>query len=156
MMRFFNTHRRLGGGRYIFIPVAVIAFASIVTATIVIARSSRRASLPAGSRQTHAVATQSNNHPGSIEAELITVRPWGFEPKEITRPPGPFFLAIDNHSQLDEIDISLDPESGPGIKAQGLSKNKAKWRQKMVLVPGTYLLREANHPEWTCRITIQP
>lgn len=94
--------------------------------------------------------------PQNIEAEIIVLRPWGFEPKEISRPPGPFFLALDNRSRLDQVEVSLDRESGPKVQATGVSKNKTKWREKMTLPPGTYLLREASHPEWVCRITIQP
>src|SRR5450432_3639225 len=36
-----------------------------------------------------------------IEAELITVRPDGFDPTEIRRGPGPFFLVIENRSGTD-------------------------------------------------------
>lgn len=91
-----------------------------------------------------------------IEAEIIVLRPSGFEPKEISRPPGPFFLALHNLSRLDQLDVSLNPESGPSLQAIGVTKNKTRWQQKMTLPPGTYLLREASHPEWVCRITIQP
>lgn len=91
-----------------------------------------------------------------VEAEIIALHPWGFEPKEISRPPGPFFLALDNRSGLDQMDVSLERETGPKFRAIGVSKNKRKWREKLTLPPGTYLLREANHPEWVCRITIQP
>lgn len=100
------------------------------------------------------IASSSPTQP--IEAEVIVLRPWGFEPKEISRPPGPFFLALHNLSRLDELDVSLDPESGPRLQAIGVTKNKTRWHQKLTLPPGTYLLREASHPEWVCRITIQP
>jgi hypothetical protein len=100
------------------------------------------------------VATVSPAPP--IEAEIIVLRPWGFEPKEISRPPGPFFLALDNRSGLNQPEVSLDMETGPKLYAIGVSKNKSKWREKMALPPGTYLLREAGHPDWVCRITIQP
>ena len=92
----------------------------------------------------------------AIEAEIIVLRPWGFEPTEISRPAGPFFLAVDNRSGLDHVDVSLHLETGPKFHAISVSKNKTKWRQKMTLPPGTYVLREASHPEWRCRITIQP
>lgn len=98
----------------------------------------------------------SSNPSSNIEAEIIVLRPWGFEPKEISRPPGPFFLALDNRSGLDQVEVSLDLESGPKVHVTGVSKNKTKWRQKMTLPPGTYLVHEASHPEWVCRITIQP
>ena len=100
------------------------------------------------------IASSSPTQP--IEAEIIVLRPSGFEPKEITRPAGPFYLALHNLTRLDQLDVSLDPESGPRLQAIGVTKNKTRWQQKMTLPPGTYLLREASHPEWVCRITIQP
>ena len=102
---------------------------------------------------THAVSWSPTR---PIEAEMIVLRPSGFEPKEITRPAGPFYLALHNLSRLDQLDVSLDPESGPRLHAIGVTNNKTRWQQKLTLLPGTYLLREANHPEWVCRITIQP
>lgn len=90
------------------------------------------------------------------EVEIVTLRASGFEPKEISRPPGPFFLAIDNQSGLEVIDVSLDKETGHKLQSVDLSKGKAKWRQKLTLAPGVYLLREGSHPEWACRITVQP
>jgi hypothetical protein len=65
-------------------------------------------------------------------------------------------LAVDNHSELDHLEISLDVESGPKVHAVDVSKNKFKWRKKLALPPGVYVLRETSHPEWLCRITIQP
>ena len=90
------------------------------------------------------------------EAEIVTLQPWGFEPKEISRPPGPFFLAVDNQSGLPELDVSLESETRQKLHDVGVSKNKGRWRKKIALTPGTYLLREAGHPEWVCRITVQP
>lgn len=108
------------------------------------------------SEQPAANALISSSQAQPTEAEIIVLRPWGFEPKEISRGPGPFFLAVDNHSGLDEVNVSLDRETGPKLHAVGVSKNRPKWRQKVTLPPGTYLLRETSHPEWECRITIQP
>lgn len=99
---------------------------------------------------------QSDNANGPTEVEIVTLRPWGFEPKELTRRPGPFFLNVDNRSEFDEIDVSLDAESGKKVHTLNLPKNKGRWRQKLVLTPGTYLLRATNNPEWSCRITVQP
>ena len=144
MLRFLCAGLRINKPRPAML-VAFIALTFVVTATIVIGRGS-----PSG-----AAATNPNND-RPIEVEIVTLRPWGFEPAQITRPPGPFLLAVDNHSELDQIDVSLDVEAGPKLHALGLSKGKTKWRQKLVLTPGTYRLNEASHPEWSCLITVQP
>ena len=135
---------------------AVVGFCAIVTGVsllfVAYARTETKSSLP--DPKTNVV--QSNNANGPTEVEIVTIRHNGFEPKELTRPPGPFFLNINNQSEFDEIDVSLEAESGHKVHALKLPKNRGKWRQKLVLTPGTYVLREANNPEWSCRITVQP
>lgn len=144
MLRFLGPGLRLDKRRPAFLLV-LIALTFVVTAAIAIGRGSLSG----------ASATNPQNDK-STEVEMVTLRPWGFEPAQITRPPGPFALVVENRSEFEPIDVSLDVESGPKLHALGLSKSKTKWRQKLVLTPGTYRLREASHPEWSCLITVQP
>ena len=139
--------------------VVVIAIFTIATATIVIARSSHPDTVLSNAeppKHNTSISGPTSSHSPQIEAEIVTVRPSGFEPKEIRRPPGPFFLVLDDRSGRSALEVTLDSESGHRLHAPGLSKNKAKWRQRLTLPPGTYVLREANNPEWVCRITIEP
>jgi hypothetical protein len=89
-----------------------------------------------------------------IEAELITIRPWGFYPKEIRRPAGPFFLAVDNRSGLRELDVRLSINIGGLEQTMPLPKRIRGWRNVLDLPPGEYKLTEVNHPTWTSKITI--
>jgi hypothetical protein len=89
-----------------------------------------------------------------VESELITLRHDGFQPKEITRPQGRFFLAIDNRSGLEEVTLRLDHETGNRVKETKVLKEKPKWRGLLDLPPGHYLVTEADHPDWVCRLTI--
>lgn len=98
---------------------------------------------------------QGNSPPNGVEAELITIRPTGFEPAEIARPAGKFLLAIDNRSGLPEIEFRLDRAGGGSESHVRVSRNKIDWRGVVDLRPGVYLLREAYHPEWLCRITVE-
>ena len=120
------------------------------------ARSGRLLNFTSEHREQPNTHALSSSPARPIEAEFIVLKPWGFEPQEISRPTGPFFLALHNLTGLAQLDVSLDRESGPSLHAIGVTKNKTRWQQKMTLPPGTYLLREASHPEWVCRITIQP
>ena len=156
MLNLFKTARSHRHTRVITV-LALFVFACIVTATIVIARNvSSVSSVTAAPATTSTAALRPIPPASGTEVEMVTLRPWGFEPQEITRPPGPFVLAVDNHSELDQLEISLDVESGPKVHAVDVSKNKFKWRKKLALPPGVYALRETSHPEWLCRITIQP
>ena len=99
---------------------------------------------------------QSGAVPARVEVQVITVRPRGFEPSDITRPTGVFLLAVDNRSGLDELHLSLDREGGNRVHEQRVSRKKLDWRGAFDLPPGRYALTEAKNPDWVCTITITP
>jgi hypothetical protein len=99
---------------------------------------------------THARGAAENR----LETEVLTITSTGFEPAEITRPAGPFILAVHNQSG----------EAGPALRLDRVHGNKlievrmARWRRAVhrQLNPpaGEYLLSLVDHPERNCRITI--
>jgi hypothetical protein len=97
---------------------------------------------------------QSSPAPARVEVQVITVRPRGFEPSNITRPAGIFLLAVDNRSGLDELLLRLDREAGNRVHEQRVPRKKLDWRGAFDLTPGHYVLTEANNPDWVCHITI--
>jgi hypothetical protein len=88
-----------------------------------------------------------------VEAELITIRPTGFEPEEIMRPAGRFLLAFDNESGLRDLVFRLEREGGERI-VEMRPKRKSDVGGVMDLPPGLYLVTEANHPEWVFRLRL--
>jgi hypothetical protein len=90
----------------------------------------------------------------ALEAEIITITPRGFEPAEITRPKGAFILLVDNRSELDEITFRLDHEAGHRQHEVRVTREQWDWDGMVNLHPGIYMLTEASHPDWLCRITI--
>lgn len=90
------------------------------------------------------------------EAELITITPTGFEPDQISRPQGPFILAVDNRSGLDEVGLYLERETGSRTDVQPSRKRKLAWREIVDLPAGRYVLRAADHNDWRCTITVTP
>lgn len=89
-----------------------------------------------------------------VEAEVITIRPTGFEPGEIVRPKGRVLLVINNSAGLGEVVLQLERESGAKIQRVRASRRKQNFRKVIEFTPGSYTLTEANHPGWVCRITI--
>ena len=85
----------------------------------------------------------------------ILLKPAGFVPREISRPAGPYYFAVGNLSGVREVALRLDREHGERLHQVNARREKP-WRQIVHLAPGIYLLTEANHPEWVCRITITP
>jgi hypothetical protein len=91
-----------------------------------------------------------------LETELITLQQTGFEPNELTRPQGAFILGVDNRSGLEAIELRFERASRERLTALHAPRRKISWREVVELPPGHYLLSEANHPEWTCNVTIVP
>ena len=91
-----------------------------------------------------------------LETELITLQPSGFEPNEIRRPQGPFILGVDNRAGVEAIELQFMRVDGQRLNALQTRKRKVSWREVVDLPPGQYLLSVANHPEWTCNVTILP
>lgn len=91
-----------------------------------------------------------------VEAEVITIHSTGFLPAAITRPQGLFVLAVENRSGLQVVQLRLDHEAGAGARLRDVQmpRNKHDWKDALDLTPGSYILTEAYHPEWVCKITI--
>lgn len=92
-----------------------------------------------------------SSNPG--EVELIDLWRSGFEPREITRPAGRFLLGVNNRTELTDLSLVLADGSGRSASGKRLVNLKT-WRQVLDLPPGAYALREADHRDWVCRITI--
>lgn len=92
----------------------------------------------------------------SLKVELVTAGPEGFDPAEVTRPKGRFYLVVDNLSELPALDLRLTREAGHTLHEVRVPRGQADWAGLLDLKPGTYVLREDAHPGWACRITVTP
>ena len=88
--------------------------------------------------------------------EVLVLRSDGFTPNEITRPPGRFLLALQNHSNEEELSLVLKPQTGASVREVRMAKRQSKFKELLHLPPGRYVLVETKHPEWICTITITP
>lgn len=100
--------------------------------------------------------TPSQTMSDRFEGELVTLRPAGFEPAEITRPKGPFVLMVDDRSGLEKSSLRLTRENGDELQQLKTDRGKNEWHSVLDLTPGEYVLVESNHPEWSFRLTVQP
>ena len=124
-------------GRSLFAAVTILAVGALVVTLATFHRASNGNSQP-------------------TEIELITLRPAGFEPAEITRPKGSFVLFIDDRSGRDNSWLLLQRSNGGQLRAIGLERRKSEWNDVVDLTPGTYILQDANNSELRCQITILP
>jgi len=92
--------------------------------------------------------------PTNIQVETFTVGLDGFAPKRINRRPGPFVLGIDNYTRFRNASFELVREDGSKVHEIKWPSGRVRHRQLINLPRGNYLLKEANHPDWTAQITI--
>ena len=82
------------------------------------------------------------------------MRPHGFDPQRINRPVGPFLLAIDDRSGLNQLTLYIERGLGNKSKDIQILRRKPEYREMIDLSSGDYSLKEKNHPGWVCVITI--
>ena len=144
--------------RLLFILVATVVMAGadlMATQAITASRAKHAAQvvLPSGNfvpARRNAPSAQGGER---TEMELVKLTAKGFEPAEITRPAGKFLLGVTNRTGLPELSLRLIHESRRSVDGKRLGR-EISWRRVLDLPPGRYALREASHPDWVCRITI--
>jgi hypothetical protein len=92
----------------------------------------------------------------ALPGVVITLGPNGFEPRTITHPVGRFALIFLDRTRLDGISLSFEGDSLTSPRRSSVEKRKPERIDTYDLSPGRYVLREENHPEWLCEITITP
>lgn len=91
-----------------------------------------------------------------IEIESLTFGAAGFEPAQITRPPGRFLLALNSLIREREVVFRLESEAGGRVHEFRRAAKKRKWSETVELPPGRYRLTEDGQPQSLCLITITP
>jgi hypothetical protein len=89
-----------------------------------------------------------------VEVSVVTLRPQGFDPKEITRTEGRLILVVNDRTGLDEVSLNIDRQGGSRLRNIQVERKRKTWGDIIELTPGEYLITEAGHPDWTCRITV--
>jgi hypothetical protein len=85
---------------------------------------------------------------------LLTIRPTGFQPQEVSIPTGKYLVVVRNHTGLEQFSIRVERGNGAKLYDVRLRRYQREWRQFVQLAPDNYVITEANHPEWVCRITV--
>lgn len=135
------------------IIAVLIGYASLaLSARVTRAGGENQAGMLVTSRETP--ATVRNSQRRRLEAEILTISPSGFQPVEIARREGKFFLVVDDTSGLPELSLRLDREHGERVHAVRIRREDRTLSHQLDLNPGRYVLTETNHPDWICRITI--
>ena len=90
---------------------------------------------------------------GNRDEVRIALTSSGFTPNEIQHAPGRFAIAVENTTLSGDYLLRLKAEDGTVLNEFQVQKGSSAWT--INLQTGTYVLTEADHPQWTCRIVIQ-
>ena len=90
---------------------------------------------------------------GNRDEVRIALTSSGFTPNEIQHAPGRFAIAVENATLSGDYLLRLKAEDGTVLNEFQVQKGSSAWT--INLQTGTYVLTEADHPQWTCRIVIQ-
>jgi hypothetical protein len=134
--------------------LALHAYARLKESHLAVAEPPRAAIGPAPAARPAARTAGAPQKPQLTDSVLVTVTARGFDTPQITTPAKPFFLLVDNRSGLDEVALRLDQVGGPRLRSVDVPQEQLDWADLLDLAPGEYVLSEANHPDWSCRLTI--
>jgi hypothetical protein len=135
---------RLNSGKFFILTFALIATAALVATAF-------------GMRARFATAPLTQEAPTSdARVEVFALTPTGFEPRETTIPAGEYLLVFNNRTGLDDFALRFEREGERGASEARPALRKRALRQMHRLTPGTYVITETNHPEWTLRLTVTP
>ena len=84
----------------------------------------------------------------------LTIRPTGFEVKEMTIPAGDYFVVVQNATGLNRFSLRVEREAGVRIYDLRFPKYQKYWKQMVRLVPGHYVISEPDHADWVCQVTV--
>lgn len=141
----------------------VLTILSIVAGVFVIANtrggaaSSKSVTNAPSSLRVFSVQANTNRSqpaPANMQVEVISITRNGFEPSEIHRPAEPFLLAVNNHTRPTEFSLEIFRSNGQKLHEIKGAKGQQRQRKILDLPPGQYLLKELNHPEWSCTILL--
>jgi hypothetical protein len=112
----------------------------------------------ADSASPRAAAAQVGPNPKLTNVAHIAISPRGFDSKVITLPHAPFFLLVENRSGVGGVSFRVDRIDGASgnVRSKDVSREELDWSDFFDLPPGNYLLSETGHPDWQCRITVNP
>lgn len=87
---------------------------------------------------------------------MFALNPEGFEPVEAMLPAGDYLLVFNNRTGLDDLALRVERERQGTVSEVRPRRRERAFRQMHRLTPGTYVITETSHPDWTLRLTVTP
>lgn len=139
-----SFYARLNSGKSLILSLVLIVTAALLVTAI--GMSPRLAP----------VAPAQETPPADARVEVFALTPEGFEPVEATLPAGNYLLVFNNRTGLDEFALRIERERQGAVSEARSRRRERSLRQMIRLTPGTYVIAEASHPDWTLRLRVTP
>jgi len=150
--------------KMLILSVAILLTAAVISAALGFEKTTLNAELAGNPAEPHGppapakidTTFKATTADAAVDARvvLLTLRPTGFEPNEVSLPAGEYLLVVRNRSGLDDFGMRLTRESGENLREVRMPKRKRDWKYFLKLTPGNYSLTEIDHLEWNCRLTV--
>jgi len=113
------------------------------------------------------LATAMAQQPSSNSTTVfIQMLPRGMNPPQLTVPHGQVTLLVQNRSSAPNVTLSLNQSVAGAASATALNNTSGASSVSLLphqhhsvqtysLSPGTYILSESHHQNWSCTITVQ-
>ncbi len=108
-------------------------------------------SAPVSGQPVLASAAQIASH----QTVTTVLGPEGFTPPYVMRAVGAFRLEVENQSGVENLTLQLKHRDGRGVGEWPMPEGAQTWSEVIDLMPGVYILSEANNPAWLYQITIE-
>jgi hypothetical protein len=141
--------------RLALLAVAVVGLGCLIAVARTRLTNGARVEAEAPAQEQPVVIAQPKPPGTRVTSHVLTLSARGFDPPEVIWPKGRIFLTVNNLSNVSELVLRLDRDGGR-VKEMKLRSKKERAAGVLDLTPGDYLLTEAGHPGWVCRIKVTP
>ena len=86
----------------------------------------------------------------------VTLKSTGFHPSEVLIPAERFQLSLDNRTGIQELVLRMATADGTQLREMQLGGAGGDWSEMFELQAGNYILSEASHKDWVCRLKVKP
>ncbi len=150
LLKFTTTHR-IGSLVSVMSTVAlIVTIGSAMSGAPKMSTQDVATSSSASSQQAASSVQRTKERIGS---ESIVITSHGFQPTEISRAPGRFFLHVQNRSGVNPLVWRVSAQSGSTLKEISVTSEHLDWADEVDPPAGQYTVTEVNHG-WTCHLTI--
>jgi hypothetical protein len=99
--------------------------------------------------------SQGKSGKARVQGVQITISRHGFSSQRLAPISGRFLLSVENRSGFSPVVLRLNKMDGANVLEISVAREQPDWSQYLDLAPGSYVLKEANHDDWTCSFEVK-